>query len=179
MTAEQEGFVGIPSVLDAIALAPAAILGLLGIWLGFGRSLVAWPMRWLIPLFGACFAALPATLYLGRMAALRSVSDTAATAAAAAAAFVVTLVLLLMFMRNLRERMTVWTGSRRIGLTERVVGGLFGIACGLTLVAIVYLPMPSVVGGEPAWARESVLLGYFSSAAGAVDSALSRYLPPQ
>ena len=84
-----------------------------------------------------------------------------------------------MFMRNLRERMTVWTGGRRIGLAGRVVGGLFGIACGLMLVAIAYLPMPRVMGGEPAWARESVLLGYFRTAADAVESAVSSYLPVQ
>jgi hypothetical protein len=167
-----------PTLLDAVVLAPAAILGLLGVWLGFGRSLVAWPMRWLIPLFGGCFAALPAMLQLAGNGTteLLSLSGTAATAAVGAISLGVTIVLLSMFMGNLRERMRVWTGSRRIGLAERVVGALFGIACGLVLVAIAYLPMLRVPGGEPAWARGSVVLPYFRSAAKTVESALSRYL---
>lgn len=171
---------GTPTLLDAVALAPAAILGLLGVWLGLGRSLVAWPMRWLIPLFGGCAAALPAMLYLagnGATAELLSLSGTSATVAVGAISFLVTIVLLAMFMGNLRERMTIWTGSRRIGLTERVIGALFGIGCGLLLVAVAYLPMPRVLGGEPAWARGSVVLPYFRSAAEAVESALLRYLP--
>jgi uncharacterized membrane protein required for colicin V production len=180
--AAQEGVLamGTPTLLDAGVLAPAAILGLLGVWLGFGRSLVAWPMRWLIPLFGGCAAALPAILYLagnGAAAELLSLSGTAATAAVGAISFVVTVVLLAMFMDNLRERMTVWTGSRRIGLTERVIGAFFGIACGLLLVAVAYLPMPRVLGGEPAWARGSVVLPYFRSAAETAYAARCMVLP--
>src|SRR5262249_11224366 len=105
---------GFPT-LDALALAPAALLGLLGIWLGLGRPVVAWPMRWLIPLFGACAAALPAALYLaanGAIVRLGSLSGALAGTAVAAVAFVAVLVLLLMFMSNLQVRMTVWAAQR-------------------------------------------------------------------
>jgi hypothetical protein len=168
---------GTPTLLDAVVLAPAAILGLLGLWLGLGRSLVAWPMRWLIPLFGGCVAALPATLYLAWHGTTAELLSLSATVALGAISFVVTIVLLAMFMGNFRERMTVWTRGRRIRLTERVIGAFFGIACGLLLVGVAYLPMPRAPGGEPAWARGSLLLPYFRSAAEAVESALLRYLP--
>ena len=42
-----------PTLLDAAVVVPAAMLGLLGLWLGFARSSVAWPMRWLLALLGA------------------------------------------------------------------------------------------------------------------------------
>jgi hypothetical protein len=170
---------GVPTLLDAVILAPAAILALLGLWFGLGRSLVAWPMRWLIPLLGACGAAAPAMLYLdpnGATADLLSLSGTAVATLFGAIAFLVTFALLVMFMRNLRERMTVWTRARRIGLPERVYGGVFGIACGLLLVAV---PLglqeaiwPDGTAGR-SWARESVVLSYFRGAAAAARSTLS------
>ena len=63
---------GIPTLLDAALLGPAVVLGLLGLWLGFGRWLVSWPKRWLIPLFGASAAAALAVLYLIANPRLRS-----------------------------------------------------------------------------------------------------------
>ena len=175
---------GAPTPLDAAILAPALMLGLIGIWLGFGRLLVAWPMRWLIPFCGACSVALPAVLYLasrGDMPALLDRSGVVGTAIAGAVSFLVTLVLLIMFMRNLRERIRVWTDGRRIGLSERVLGGLVGIACGLLLVAVPYGLYDSLrqsPGENPAWERESFTMPYLKSATAAVRSALATYFPP-
>jgi membrane protein required for colicin V production len=172
---------GSPSPLDAAILAPAAILGLMGLWLGFGRSLVAWPMRWLIPLFGACAAALPATLYLaadGATADLLSL-HAAASAALALIAFAIALVLLVPFMRNLKERMRVWTGGRRVGVMERIYGGIFGVACGLLLAATPYALYASLQPDprqHPAWARQSIVVQYLGSASAAVKNAVSTYL---
>ena len=170
---------GMPTILDAIALAPAAILGVLGVWLGLARSLVAWPMRWLLPFFGACTAALLAVLYLAvnsQLADLLYLSGTAGTAAIAAGAFVVSLLLLLMFMSNLRERVAVWTRSRRIGFVGRLLGAVFGIACGLLLVAVpfgLYEITRPESENDPPWIRESLSRPYFRSAAEAAGSALS------
>lgn len=172
-----------PTILDAIALAPAAILGLLGVWLGFARSLVAWPMRWLLPLFGAGAAALLAVLYLvvnRDLADLLYLSGTVGTAAMAAAAFVVMLLLLLMFMSNLRARVAVWTRSRRIGLVERLLGAVVGIACGLLLVAVpfgLYEAMRPESANDPPWVRQSLSRPYFRSAAEAAGNALALVAP--
>jgi hypothetical protein len=169
------------SPLDAAILAPAAVLGLMGLWLGFGRSLVAWPMRWLIPLLGACAAALPGALYLagnGETAELLSV-DAGATAALAVIAFAVALALLAMFMRNLKERMRVWTGSRRIAVVERLCGGIFGVASVLLLAAIPYALYASLQpdpGRHPAWVRQSIVAQYLGSASEAVRGAVSAHL---
>lgn len=170
---------GMPTILDAIALAPAAILGVLGVWLGFARSLVSWPMRWLLPLFAAGAAALLAVFYLvvnREFADLLYLSGTAGTAAIAAGAFLVAFLLLLMFMSNLRERVTVWTRGRRIGSVERLLGALFGIACGLLLVAVpfgLYEVMRQESENDPLWVRESLSRPYFRSAAKAAGNALS------
>jgi uncharacterized membrane protein required for colicin V production len=174
---------GIPTILDAIALAPAAILGVLGVWLGFARSLVAWPMRWLLPFFGAVAAALLAVLYLivnGELAGLLYLSGTAGMVAIAAGAFLAALLLLLVFMSNLRDRVTVWTRGRRIGSAERLLGALFGIACGLLLVAVpfgLYEVMRSGPENDPPWFRESLSRPYFRSAAEAAGNALSLVAP--
>src|SRR5262245_18269494 len=169
------------TTLDALALAPAALLGLLGIWLGLARSSVAWPMRWLIPLFGACAAAALAALYLvanSGIAALLYLSGIVGRVAVAAAAFLATLALLLMFMRNLKARVMVWTSAGRISFVGRVLGALLGIGCGLLLAAIPYTLYESMrpdQDSDPPWLRESLVLPYFKSAADVVRTAASQY----
>ena len=90
-------------------------------------------------------------------------------------AFVATLVPLLMFMDNLIDRVAVWTAGRRTALGERALGGLFGAACGVVLVAaaIEHAPIRRGTADEPAWVRASVLLPYVRGASEAVESALS------
>jgi uncharacterized membrane protein required for colicin V production len=80
-----------------------------------------------------------------------------------------------MFMDNLIARVVVWTAQRRIGPGERVLGGLFGIACGLLVVAVAIelTPIRRADANEPAWLSESAVLPYFRSASEAVESALS------
>ena len=169
--------------VDAAALGFPALLGLLGIWLGFGRALVSWPIRWLVSLFGAGIAALLAALYLivnAKLADLVYLSGAIARTAIAAVAFLATLAMLLMFMGNLRERVMVWTGHRRIGAMARVFGACLGIACGLALVAIPYALYEAVRADQDndhPWVRESVSLSYFRSAGDAVKNALGPYLP--
>jgi uncharacterized membrane protein required for colicin V production len=154
----------------------------MGLWLGFGRSLVAWPMRWLIPLYGACAAALPATLYLAADGATEDLLSVhaAATAALALIAFAIALVLLVPFMRNLKERMKVWTASRRVGVVDRMCGAIFGAACALLLAAIPYALYASLQPDprqHPAWVHESIMVKYLGSVSEAVKNAVSAYLP--
>jgi hypothetical protein len=167
---------GTPSLLDALVIAPAAILGLLGVWLGFVRSLAAAPMRWLLPVLGAYVAARPTELYLR---GLSSPGAVGLGVVAYAVAFLVPLALLAMFMTNLRSRVAVWTRERRIGLSERALGGLVGIVCGAILIGLVlsYTPLWRASDGEPAWARGSVVLPYLRSGGAVIEGALRSYLP--
>jgi hypothetical protein len=56
-----------------------------------------------------------------------------------------------------------------------VLGGLFGMACGLVLAAaaIEHAPIRRGTADEPAWVRVSVLMPWFRGASDAVESALS------
>jgi hypothetical protein len=167
---------------DAAVIAPAAILGLLGLWLGFVRSSAAWPMRWLVPLLGAYAAGKLAELGLlivWEIAEARSFVGPPVGWAAFVVAFLATLVPLLMFMDNLVGRVAVWTARRRVEVGERVLGGLCGIACGLVLagIAIEHSPIRRATADEPAWARESLLLPYFRSASEAVENAVALAWP--
>lgn len=169
---------GSPTALDALIVAPAALLGLLGVWLGFVRSSVAWPMRWVLPLLGAYLAGRLAEiglLIVWSIGELVHFVGPPVTRAAFIVACLTALVPLLMFMDNLRDRVAVWTAGRRIGLAERVLGGLFGAACGLLLVAaaIEHTPIRRATADEPAWVRESVLLPWLRGASEAAESALS------
>jgi hypothetical protein len=164
--------------LDAAVVAPAAVLGLLGLWLGFARSSVAWPMRWLLPLLGAYVAGRVAEiglLVVWEIAELSRLIGPPVTWVAFIVALLATLVPLLMFMDNLMARVAVWTTGRRIAAGERVLGGLLGIACGLILVAVAveHTPIRRVAADEPAWVRASVLLPWFRSVSEATESALS------
>jgi hypothetical protein len=167
-----------PTLLDAAIVAPIAILGLLGLWLGFAKSTVAWPMRWLIPLLGAYAAGRLAelgVLVVWEIAELTYLVGAPVTWPAFIVAFLATLVPLLMFMDNLIRRVAVWTARRRIGLGERMLGGLLGMACALALaaIAIEHTPLRRETANEPAWARASGLLPYFRSASEAIESARS------
>ena len=163
-----------PTLFDALVVAPAAILGVAGLWLGFWRAAVAWPMRWLIPAFGAGAAGLLGALYMvvnRDLAALFSLSGAVGVAIASAIAFGVALALLVMFMRNLRERVPAWTSRRATGLVERLLGGVLGIACGLALVAVLYVAhdalRPAREGDAP-WAEGSATLPYLRGASASV-----------
>jgi hypothetical protein len=167
-----------PTLLDAAVVAPAAMLGLLGLWLGFARSSVAWPMRWLLPLlaaYGLGRLAEISLLVLWEMADLVRFVGPPVAWPAFIVASLAALVPLLMFMDNLMDRVAVWTAQRRVALGERVLGGLFGTACGLILaaVAIEHTPVRRALADEPAWVRASVLLPYFRGASEAVESGLS------
>jgi uncharacterized membrane protein required for colicin V production len=172
---------GIPTLVDAIALAPAATLGLLGLCLGLGRSLVAWPMRWLVPFLGALLLALPAALHLAAYGTALDLAGLLVAAVPGALAFLAAIVPLAMFMANLRARVAIWTRSRRIGLVERLLGSLAGIVCGLLLVALPFAfyellqPKPE---SDPSWLRGSLLRPYFRDAAEAARGALSLPPPP-
>jgi hypothetical protein len=163
-------------------LAPAAVLALLGLGLGFRRWSASWLMRWLVPLFAASCAAAFAVLHLIAHREVTDIVDASGPALwtiMAAIAFVGTFLATSMFMANLGERVAVWTAGRRIGLPERVLGGLAGAAFGILLVAIPYLVYEETRperDGEPAWARESVLLPYARTAHDAAKSALSSLL---
>ena len=169
---------GLPTLLDAVIIASMAILGLLGLWRGFAKSTVDWPTRWLIPLLGAYAAGRLAelgVLVVWEMAGLTDLVGPPVGWPAFIVAFLATLVPLLMFMDNLVSRVAVWTARRRIGLGERVLGGLFGMACATVLaaIAIEHTPIRREMADEPAWVRSSGLLPYFRSASEAVEGALS------
>jgi hypothetical protein len=169
---------GVPAPLDAVIVAPAVLLGLLGLWRGVARSSVAWPMRWLLPLLGAYAAGRLAEiglLVIWQVAGLSDLVGQPVTWAAFIVACAATVVPLLMFMDNLVERVAVWTAGRRIALGERVLGGLLGIACGLALVAaaIEHTAIRRAAADEPAWVRASVLLPYIRSASDALEEGLT------
>jgi hypothetical protein len=169
---------GLPTPLDAAIVAIAGVLGLIGVWLGFARSAVAWPMRWLIPLLGAYAAGRLAelgVLIVWEVALLTYLAGPPVTWVAFVIGFVAALVPLLMFMDNLIARVAVWTAQGRAGLGERVLGGLFGVGFSLVLaaIAIEHTPIRRETADEPAWARTSVLLPYLRSASEAAERALS------
>ena len=173
---------GAATLLDTAIIVPAAVLGLIGLWLGFVRSTVAWPMRWLIPLLGAYAAGRLAEfglLIAWEMTGLLYLVGPPVGWAALLVTFVATLVPLLMFMDNLISRVAVWTAGRRVGLGERALGGLFGIACALLVagIAIEHSPIRRPTADEPAWASGSALLPYFRSASETVENALASAWP--
>jgi hypothetical protein len=174
---------GAAAFLDAAIVVPAAVLGLLGLWLGFARSAVAWPMRWLIPLLGAYAAGKAAELGLliaWEMAEATHLLGPPVGWIALLVTFLATLVPLLMFMDNLIARVAAWTAGRRTGLGERLLGGLCGIACGLVLVgiAVEHTPIRRAAADEPVWASGSALLPYLRSASEAVENAVAMAWPP-
>lgn len=170
------------TLLDAAAIGLPALLGLVGAWRGFRRSLVAWPTRWLLTVFAASAAAAFAVLHLAahwELASLVYLANVVGMTIVAAIVFLAALVPLAMFMGNLRERVAVWTSHGRVGAAERFFGGVFGMAFGLVLIAAPYTLYESLrpdPGLDPPWARDSLSLPYFRSAAEAVMTALAPFV---
>ena len=173
-----------PALLDAAAIGLPALLGLVGAWCGFRRAMVAWPVRWLLTAFAASAAAALAVLHLvvhWELAGFAYLANVAGMTVVAAIVFLATFVPLAMFMGNLKERIAVWTSHARVGATERLLGCVFGMAFGLVLIAApftLYELLRPDPGSDPPWARDSLSLPYFRSAAEAAKSALFSFLPP-
>lgn len=173
-----------PALLDGAAIGLPALLGLVGVWRGFRRALVAWPIRWLLTVFAASAAAALAVLHLvvhWELASLVYLANVAAMTVVAVIVFLAAFVPLAMFMGNLRERIAVWTSHGRVGAAERFFGGVFGMAFGLVLIAAPYTLYQSLRPDpdfDPPWARDSLSLPYFRSTAEAVKSAVSSFFPP-
>lgn len=171
------------TILDAAAIGLPALLGLVGAWRGFRRSLVAWPTRWLLTVFAASAAAAFAVLHLvahWELAGLVYLANVVGMTIVAAIVFLAAFVPLAMFMGNLRERVAVWTSHGRVGAAERFFGGVFGMAFGLVLIGAPYTLYESLrpdPAFEPPWARDSLSLPYFRSAADIVRTTLASYLP--
>jgi membrane protein required for colicin V production len=163
-----------PTVLDAVVIGIPILFGFLGARVGFRRSLVSWPIRWLMGLIGAQAMLALVTIYLisNRDIAVQiQAVDPMIRQVVSVLLFLIFLVVLLGMTRSVRRRVIDRIGDSFIGPIERAFGGLFGIAGGFLLVAwLVVIPymfyetIRSEQDRDPAWVRESFSLPHIKSA---------------
>jgi uncharacterized membrane protein required for colicin V production len=173
--------------LDVALAAVLFIFGLLGMRRGLRVALVSWPIRWLVSLFGAYVALIFVVLQLGHhreLAEQLGASDRNGAMFVAAITFFAVLVALLLVMRSVRRRVLNWVEGRPIGMIDRGLGGVFGMACGLVLIVwLVVVPYMQYrlirpdTGMHPAWLRNAKSLPYIEAAAGSLLQWFSRYIP--
>jgi uncharacterized membrane protein required for colicin V production len=172
--------------LDAAQLAVLFVFGLLGMRRGLRLALLSWPIRWLVSLFGGHLAMAFVALELAgnkELAERLGASDQSGKTVIGVITFFSVFSVLLLIMRSLRRRVVNSLARRRIGLIDRGLGGAFGIACGLFLIAwLVVVPYMQYrifhpdTRTHPVWLREARSLPYIEAAASSMVKWFSRYI---
>ncbi|MSO80418.1 MAG: hypothetical protein EXQ97_01980 [Alphaproteobacteria bacterium] len=149
---------------DAAVVIVVVLGGLLGLssgFLGGGLSILSW--------VGASLATLHAFHYARALAREHIEPDLIADIGAGAVVFIAALVVL----HIVAGIISGWVRGSRLNALDRALGLLGGLACGVALVAVLYLPLSDMVGDEqPYWLAKARTLPLVERAALIVRQAL-------
>jgi len=175
-----------PTYLDAVVIGILLWPPLYGIWRGLRLLLVSWPMRWWSAFMGASILPSLALLFVAlAMGLATEVHALIALPAIRAGLILMTFVILLIILGRISDRVRAGIGDNFIGGAERILGGVFGAAFGLLLVAWLTVPTflfyemmrPNPQEEHPAWLRDSISMPYIKSAAERTKAVFSSYIP--
>lgn len=167
--------IGPLSYLDAALLAVAFISGLLAMYRGLTRELLS-IVSWAV----AAGAVLYFVLYHRQFAKDMADQMGAQVAVAQIAIGSVIFLIVLIVVHLITARISDAILDSRVGMIDRVLGFLFGVARGFILVVIPYMgyeafyPDPA---SHPLWLRQSVFLKPIQNTGNTIKSVLMRYVP--
>ena len=161
--------------LDVGLFVLAMISGLLAMYRGLTRevlSILSWAL--------AAAAALYFVLYQKAMAeqlAEQFFNGSVPLAQIAAAALIFVIVRIVVHLVTVRFSEAVL--DSRVGLIDRLLGFLFGVARGFLLVAIAYTLIVGIAGDKvlPAWLQSGQSLPYIKQTGDAITELTKAYLP--
>lgn len=168
--------IGPLTYLDAALLAVAFISGLLAMYRGLSRELLS-IVSWI--------AAAGATFYVVRNYkqvaedVAKQMNNAPVTVAQIAIGAVIFLIVLIV-VHLITSRISDAILDSRIGMIDRILGFLFGVARGFLLIVIPYMFYAAFFPDENThfpWVRESVSLPYIKSTGQAIRGTLETHMP--
>lgn len=170
--------IGPLSYLDAALLAICFISGLLAMYRGLTREMLS-ILSWVV----AAAATLHFVLNYKSLAAdmAQQVGTQVAIAQIGIGAVIFLIVLIVVHLITARLSDSVL--DSRVGMIDRVLGFMFGVARGFILIVIPYMLYDAFIvdpknpESEWAWVRKSQSLPYVKSAGNSIRSVLMRYMP--
>lgn len=167
--------IGPLTYLDAALLAVAFISGLLAMYRGLARELLS-ILSWLAA------AAVGVWIFLSKKdlsADVAAQTGLPPQIALAVVALVVALIVLIV-VHLITARISDAILDSRVGMIDRVLGFMFGVARGFILIVIPYMFYESFVTNDKdhlPWVRDAASLPYIKSAGNTIRTILVQYVP--
>jgi membrane protein required for colicin V production len=167
--------IGPLSYLDAALIAVAFISGLLAMYRGIVREILS-ILSWIVAAGATLYFVLNYKKVAEDMAQQMGTQVAVAQIAIGAVIFLIVLII----VHLITARISDWTLESRVGMIDRVLGFIFGVARGFLLIVIPYMFYESFIPETNAhfpWVRESKSLPYIKATGDAIRVVLETYLP--
>lgn len=161
--------------LDAALIAVCFISGLLAMYRGFAREMLS-IISWAVAAAAVLYFVLFHKPFAQDMAQQMGTQVAVAQIVVGAVIFLIVLIVVHLLTARLSDAIL----DSRIGMVDRVLGFLFGVARGFILIVIPYMGylffFPDV-NTHPVWVRESLSLPYVRAAGDSIRYLLEVYMP--
>lgn len=170
--------IGPLSYLDAALLAICFISGLLAMYRGLTRELLS-ILSWVVAAAATLYFVLNHKSFAADMAQQMGTQVAIAQIGVGALIFLIVLIIVHLLTARLSDSVL----DSRVGMIDRVLGFIFGVARGFILIVIPYMLYeafivdPKNAESEWVWVRKSQSLPYIKSAGGSIRNVLMRYMP--
>jgi membrane protein required for colicin V production len=167
--------IGPLTYLDAALIAVALISGLLAMYRGLTRELLS-IVSWAVAALAVLYFVLNHKKFAEDMAAQMGTQVAIAQIAIGAVIFLIVLIIVHLITSRISDVIL----DSSVGMIDRVLGLLFGIARGFILVVIPYMFYESFIpepANQQAWIRDAKSQPYLKSTGDAIRSTLETHMP--
>jgi membrane protein required for colicin V production len=162
--------------LDAGLLVIALLSGLLAMYRGFAREVLS-ILSWVIALAAVAYVVLFQEGIAKDLATQVGVQLPIAKVALGGVVFLIVLIVVHLVTSRISDSIL----DSRIGMIDRVLGFVFGVARGLVLVVIPFMFfeefVPEAKGGQPVWVAKAKTLPLIRGTGNEFKKLLVRYVP--
>ncbi|MDH4981600.1 CvpA family protein [Hyphomicrobium sp. D-2] len=161
--------------LDAAVLAICFISGLLAMYRGFSREMLS-IISWAVAAAAVLYFVLFHKPFAQDMAAQMGTPVAVAQIVVGAVIFLIVLIVVHLLTARLSDTIL----DSRVGMVDRVLGFLFGVARGFILIVIPYMFYEAFFPDREQhfpWVKEAVTLPYIQSTGNSIRYVLEAYMP--
>jgi membrane protein required for colicin V production len=167
--------IGPLSILDLALIAVAFISGLLAMYRGFTREMLS-ILSWVVAAGATLYFVLNYKKVAEDMAQQLGTQVAVAQIAVGAVIFLIVLIVVHLITARISDAIL----DSRVGMIDRILGFVFGVARGFLLIVIPYMFYESFIPDEQQhlpWVREAKSLPYIKDTGNSIRALLETYLP--
>jgi membrane protein required for colicin V production len=167
--------IGPLTVLDLALITVAFISGVLAMYRGLTREILS-ILSWVVAAGATLYFILNYKKVAEDMAQQMGTQVAVAQIAVGAVLFVIVLIIVHLITARISDAIL----DSRVGMIDRILGFLFGVARGFLLIVIPYMFYQSFIPNEEEhlpWVREAESLPYIKETGNTIRSLLETYLP--